>query len=149
MYKYQIDSTDSFKANMADAVKEWTERAQKFTVKDRKALDAPFAELDAHLTLRSYIVGYSLTEADTVVWKAIRENHIAYSFIKQGALVNVTRWFKYIDETNPSLATTLPQRPTKVAKGEETATKEDTASFEIGLQDVSGGVVTRFPPEPS
>jgi glutamyl-tRNA synthetase len=134
---------------MAAAVKEWTERAQKFTVKDRKALDAPIAELDAHLTLRSYIAGHSLSDADTAVWKAIRENPLAHSFIKQGTFVNVTRWFRFIEETNPSLAPTLPQRPAKEAKGEKNGAKEETASFDIGLQDVQGGVVTRFPPEPS
>lgn len=135
---------------MADPVSEWTERATKFISKDRKALDAAFAELDAHLTLRSHVVGYAFTEADNVVWKTIRENHIAFSFIKQGLLLNVTRWFQYVGEINPSPTTaSLPARPAKSSKGEEHGDKLDTANFEIGLQDVANGVVTRFPPEPS
>jgi len=73
---------------MASQIDEWKQRAEKFTVKDRKALDAPFAELDAHLTLRSYIVGHSQTDADVAVYQAIRANHLAYSFQKQGLLVN-------------------------------------------------------------
>jgi len=97
-------------------VKEWQDRAEKFSSKDRKALDRPFGELDAHLTLRSYIVGYTSSDADSAVWKAIRENHIAQSFIKQGVFVNVTRWFKFIEETNPSVAAELPVRPAKGAK---------------------------------
>ncbi|KIW01589.1 glutamate-tRNA ligase [Verruconis gallopava] len=135
---------------MASAIQEWQDRAQKFTVKDRKALDAPFAELDAHLTLRSYIVGYSLTDADTAVWKAIRENHIAGSFVKQGLLINVTRWYKYIEETNPALSAAAA-KPAKAAAKEQIdkVAKEEGANFEIGLQDVGDHVVTRFPPEPS
>ncbi|QDS69070.1 hypothetical protein FKW77_009961 [Venturia effusa] len=139
---------------MADAaVKEWQGRAEAFSTKDRKALEQSFNELDAHLTLRSYIVGYDLTDADSAVWKAIRENHIAHSIIKQGLLVNVSRWFKYIEEVNPSLATSLPTRPAKGAKGpaEQEKAKEEGGNFNIGLQDVQPGevVVTRFPPEPS
>lgn len=137
---------------MADAaIKEWQDRAVQFTGKDRKTLEKSFAELDAHLTLRSYIVGYSLTDADTAVWKSIRENHIAHSFVKQGLLVNVARWFKYIEETNPSIAA-LPERPAKATKTTEEAkekAKEEGGSFDIGLQDVGDHVVTRFPPEPS
>ncbi|KAK3068432.1 hypothetical protein LTS18_000663, partial [Coniosporium uncinatum] len=133
-------------------VKEWQERAEKFSNKDRKALDGPFGELDAHLTLRSYIVGYSSSDADSAVWKAIRENHIAQSFIKQGVFVNVTRWFKFIEESNPSVTAELPVRPAKGAKDAATTEKtttEDGGSYDIGLQDTSKGVVTRFPPEPS
>ncbi|KAF2405284.1 putative Glutamyl-tRNA synthetase, cytoplasmic [Trichodelitschia bisporula] len=132
----------------AAAIKEWIERATQFSVKDRKALEAAFTELDAHLTLRSYIVGYSLTDADVAVWKAIRENHLAYSFIKQGLLVNVSRWFRYIEETNPTV-TSLPQMPAKSKAATEEKKKEESGNFEIGLEDTSKGVVTRFPPEPS
>jgi glutamyl-tRNA synthetase len=134
---------------MASAVKEWQDRATKFSTKDRKALDEPFAELDAHLTLRSYIVGYGLSDADTAVWKAIRENHIATSFVKQGLLVNVSRWYKYIEETNPAIGAPV-QKTVKAPKGaEEKITTQDGGSFDIGLQEVTGQVVTRFPPEPS
>ena len=136
---------------MDAAIKEWQDRATKFSTKDRKALDAPFTELDAHLTLRSYIVGYSVSDADTAVWKAIRENHIATSFVKQGLLVNVSRWYKYIEETNPAIAAPAA-KPAKAPKGtEEKSTAQDGGSFDIGLQEVpeGGQVVTRFPPEPS
>lgn len=135
---------------MADAIKEWQDRATKFNTKDRKILEVQFGELDAHLTLRSYIVGYELSDADIVLWKAIRENSMATSFVKQGLLINASRWYKYIEETNPSLvAAALPTRPVKGAKGAEEKPKDEGASFDIGLQEVSGQVVTRFPPEPS
>lgn len=60
----------------------------------------------------------------------------------------VSRWAKFIEDTNPSLSTSLPQRPAKAAQvnGEK---KEEGGSFEIGLEDTSNGVVCRFPPEPS
>ncbi|KAF2095968.1 glutamyl-tRNA synthetase [Rhizodiscina lignyota] len=133
-----------------EQIKEWQDRSRAFSSKDRKALETPLQELDAHLTLRSYIVGYTQTDADIVVWTAIRENHIAQSFIKQGTYVNLTRWFKFIEDTNPSLA--LPQRGVKEAKGgkeKEKVDKSQDNSYDIGLQDVEKGVITRFPPEPS
>lgn len=136
---------------MADAIKEWQDRATKFNTKDRKALESAFTELDAHLTLRSHIVGYSLTDADTAVWKTIRENHMAGSFVKQGLLVNVSRWYKYIEETNPSIAplSTRPAKEKAAKDTEQKGTNNDGGSFDIGLQEVAGQVVTRFPPEPS
>ena len=136
---------------MADHAKEWAARAQKFTVPDRKALEAPFAELDAHLTLRSHIVGYAFSSSDEVVWKTIRENLMAHSFVKQGLLLNVTRWFKYIEETVPELTTSVfAIRQAKTAKEvEEHGVRDESQNFDIGLQDIEGGVVTRFPPEPS
>ena len=73
---------------MESQIEEWRQRAEKFTAKDRKALDGPFAELDAHLTLRSFMVGNSQTDADVAVYQAIRASPIAHSFIKQGLFVN-------------------------------------------------------------
>ena len=99
-YNYQIDFRQLervysvFQAglaptfNMESQIEEWKQRAEKFTVKDRKALSAAFNELDAHLTLRSYIASHSQTDADVAVYQAIRANHIAYSFLKQGLAVN-------------------------------------------------------------
>jgi len=54
----------------------------------------------------------------------------------------VSRWAKFIEDTNPSLSTTLPQRPAKAAQ-------DEGGSFEIGLENTDNGVVCRFPPEPS
>ena len=69
-------------------VEEWKKRAEQFSTKDRKELDQAFKELDSHLTLRSYIVGYAQTDADLAVYQTIRANHVANSFLKQGLLVN-------------------------------------------------------------
>lgn len=131
---------------MADAaVKEWQQRSEALTPLNLKQIEGPLAELNDHLTLRSYIVGYSCTDADTTVWKALRGNRIAVSYIKQGLMVNVSRWFKFIEETeNPQI-----DLPIRGAKDGKAASKDDAASYDIGLQDTEKGVVTRFPPEPS
>jgi glutamyl-tRNA synthetase len=124
-------------------VQEWVGRSKQFESTDIKALANAFSELDAHLTLRTYLVGYALSDADVAVYKAIKANHRAASVLKQGHLRNATRWYTYIGETNPHLASAaLPVR----AKPTEKTTEE---SFDIGLQDTEKGVVTRFPPEPS
>ena len=135
-----------------EQVKEWQTRAADLAPKDLKLLEKPLQELDVHLTLRSFIVGYSLTEADTTICRAIRENHKANAFVKQGILVNVSRWFRYIEAVQPAVE--LPTRPVKEkAKGEKSEGRagEDGSggSYDIGLQDVEHGVITRFPPEPS
>ncbi|TKA78121.1 hypothetical protein B0A55_02720 [Friedmanniomyces simplex] len=122
-------------------IKEWQDRAQAFEPLDLKKLQQPIGELDNHLTLRSYIVGHEVSEADLAVWKALRGNRVAFGYIKGGALVNLWRWFNFIAETeNPTVDQS--SKPTK-----ETA--DEGASYDIGLQGTENGVVTRFPPEPS
>lgn len=128
---------------MEALVNEWVVRSAKFGDGDMKALDSHFKELDAHLTLRSYIAGYGLTEADISVYKQINANGKAKNLIKQGLLTNAVRWYTFIEDTNPHLkASALPVR----TKG--TAAQAGDV-FEIGLQGTEKGVVTRFPPEPS
>ena len=103
----------------------------------------PIHELDKYLTLRTYIDGYSQTDADIELWKAVRKHKIAIGLIKQGNKVvpNVARWFNFIEETaHPTID--VPVR----AKDAE---KDEGGSYDIGLPDTDKGVVTRFPPEPS
>ncbi|KAH7135319.1 glutamyl-tRNA synthetase [Dendryphion nanum] len=137
---------------MADSIKEWQDRAEAFKPLNLKAIEPALAELDAHLTLRSHIVGYSLTDADTTVWKTLRENRVAHAFIKQSLMPNLGRWFRYIEEAYPQ-QTALPERPAKGkdVKGGKEEKKDDGANYDIGLQEVGDGtgIVTRFPPEPS
>ncbi|TKA71493.1 hypothetical protein B0A49_05606 [Cryomyces minteri] len=130
---------------MDTQVKEWQERAEQFKPLNLKAIEDPLGELDAHLTLRSYIVGYSQTDADTTVWTTLRANRVAYAYIKQSLMISLARWFKFIEETNPEITTTLPERPAK----DEKKTRDEGGNYDIGLQDAGDGVVTRFPPEPS
>ena len=132
-------------------IQEWKTRAEKLKPLNLKQIELDLGELDAHLTLRSHIVGYGLTEADTTVWQTLRANRVAHAYIKQNLMPNLCRWFRYIEEAYPQ-RTTLPERPAKgkdEKKGKEG--KSDDANYDIGLQDVGDGtgIVTRFPPEPS
>ncbi|KAF2769199.1 glutamyl-tRNA synthetase [Teratosphaeria nubilosa] len=123
-------------------IKEWQERVKDFEPLDLKKLQQPLGELNDHLTLRSYIVGYGVTEADVAAWKTLRTNRVAFGFIKGGALPNLWRWFNFIQETeNP----TVEQQTKNLSKEGQ----DEGASYDIGLEGTEHGVVTRFPPEPS
>ena len=134
---------------------EWRSRATKLTSLNMKELEGPLAELDSHLTLRSHISGYKLTTADLIAWGVLRSNRVAHSYVKQGLRVCLTRWFNYIEESNPWIsniasAATASQRPSTTTEDDaSTAAADDGGNYDIGLQDTSKGVVTRFPPEPS
>jgi len=105
-------------------------------------------QLDSHLTLRSYMVGYTLTTADLVIWGAIRGHKAAASFIKKGSLVNVSRWYRYIEESNPWITSAL-QAMNAQAQAKRAADSSKGGNYDISLPDTDKGVVTRFPPEPS
>lgn len=92
-------------------------------------------------------MGYTLTAADLSVWGAIRGNKIGYAAIKKGTMLNVSRWFKFIDETNPWITTALQSLNAQAL--EKKSAKSKGASYDIALLDTEKGVVTRFPPEPS
>ncbi|PNS21153.1 glutamate-tRNA ligase [Sphaceloma murrayae] len=119
-------------------IKEWQDRAEALKPLNLKQIEGPLAELDSHLTLRTYIVGYEPTEADLTVWKTLRGNRIAHSYIKQNLMLNLCRWFRFIEETlNPEVQSTRPKAA------------DEGGNYEIGLHNTEAGVVTRFPPEPS
>ncbi|KAL8697259.1 MAG: hypothetical protein Q9201_007211 [Fulgogasparrea decipioides] len=130
------------------AVQEWTTRANGLTPTDFKSVEGPLLELDSHLTLRSYVVGYSLTAADLAIWGAIRGNKVAYAAVKKGAMLNISRWFKFIEETNPWIAPAV-QSLNAHAQERKAAKSKEGASYDISLPDTENGVLTRFPPEPS
>lgn len=119
-----------------------------FVSTDFKSVEGPLLELDSHLTLRSYVVGYSITVADLSVWGTLRGNKIAYAAIKKGSFLNVSRWFKFIEETNPWITAAL-QSLNAQAQEKKSAKSKEGGSYDIALPDTEKGVVTRFPPEPS
>lgn len=115
---------------------------------DFKAIEPLLADLDKHLTLRSYVDSYSISELDTKIWVTIRSNKVANAFVKKGSLANLSRWFTYIEQTHPEIQGEIK------AKDEAERTRKANlskagASYNMALQDVEKGVVTRFPPEPS
>lgn len=97
--------------------------------------------------LRSFVVGYALSTADIALWGALRGNRVAISAIKKGTLVNLTRWFRFLEELCPWASTAL-EGLTAAAK-EKKGKSSQGANYDIGLQNTDKGVVTRFPPEPS
>jgi hypothetical protein len=134
-------------------IAEWQKRADDFKPLNLKQIEPSLLELDAHLTLRSHIVGYTLTDADTTVWSTLRGNRVAHAFVKQNLMPNLCRWFRYIEEAYPQSVVVVSGG---AGKGKEEGKggkekKNDDANYDIGLQDVGdgSGICTRFPPEPS
>lgn len=114
--------------------------------KDFKSTSTALEELNNHLTLRTFLVGYTLTIADISVWGALNGNGQAISAIKRNHLPNLVRWFKYISSIE-RVATVIDTFKAELTTKKKAKSKE--GSYEIGLIDTDKGVVTRFPPEPS
>lgn len=110
-------------------------------------MDSPLKELDAHLTLRSHVVGYSLTAADLAVWGALRGNRVVLGSL-QKVSNNITRWYRFIEDSNPWIANAVSNLYAESQRKRAIASASG-GSYNIGLQNTENGVVTRFPPEPS
>lgn len=104
-------------------------------------------ELNSHLTLRSYVVGYSQSAADLVIWSRLRGNKIAYASLKRGNS-NITRWFNFVEATNPWLSEAV-QELNDVALHKRAVASAEGGSYDIGIDFGKHGCTTRFPPEPS
>jgi hypothetical protein len=132
-------------------IAEWQKRSEALQPLNLKQIEPQLAELDAHLTLRSHIVGYALSDADTAVWNVLRGNRVAHAFIKQNLMPSLCRWFRYIEEAYPQSVVVVSGGAGKSKEGKDGKEKNDEANYDIGLQDVGdgSGIVTRFPPEPS
>lgn len=108
-------------------------------------------KLNSHLTLRTHIVGYGLTIADLAVWAFIGSNHVAVSSIRK-AENNVTRWYKYIEDSNAWIKDVVAEVRASAMKekaASRAAASAAGASYDIDLPQITGPIVTRFPPEPS
>ncbi|EGE02513.1 glutamyl-tRNA synthetase [Trichophyton equinum CBS 127.97] len=141
------DKYEVLQAGNKEQVDEWLKRALEFTRPDFKAMDKPMKELESHLTLRSYIVGYGLTLADLVVWATLRGNRVTSGAVKR--FTNSTgRWFNFIETMYPWIGQGAAEMAAGAMK-KKAAASAAGASYNIGLPDTDKGVVTRFPPEPS
>ncbi|KAJ5837031.1 hypothetical protein N7447_003057 [Penicillium robsamsonii] len=127
---------------------EWISQLDSLTTLDFKALDPVLQRIDAHLLMRSFIVGYSLSTPDIAIWGALRGNRVAVAALKKGSLVNLTRWYRFLEELCP-WTTAAVESMNAVAKEKKVAKSKEGASYDIALKNTENGVVTRFPPEPS
>ncbi|TAQ87270.1 hypothetical protein B7494_g4441 [Chlorociboria aeruginascens] len=127
---------------------ELSQLAAGLSALDFKTIEPHLVALDKHLTLRSYVDGYSISHADTTLWITLRSNKVANAFIKRGALVNLARWFSYVEETHPEIQEEIKLKD-EVERAKKAAASKAGASYNMALQDTEKGVVTRFPPEPS
>jgi glutamyl-tRNA synthetase len=115
---------------------------------DFKVIEPHLIALDKHLILRTFVDGYSLSEADTNIWVTIRSNKVANAFLKRGALPNLGRWFTYIEQSHPEIQEEIKAKD-EAERARKAGLSKAGASYNMALQDVEKGVVTRFPPEPS
>ncbi|KAF8469113.1 tRNA synthetases class I, catalytic domain-containing protein [Kalaharituber pfeilii] len=126
---------------------EWVKFAlNRLSSGDFKQTSAALEELNSHLTLRTFLVGYSLTIADITVWGALRGSNAAYLNIKKGHYVNLARWFRHV-EANQRVSKAVDTLREELSAKKKV--KSQGSNFEIGLLDTDKGIVTRFPPEPS
>ncbi|KAL4788488.1 tRNA synthetases class I, catalytic domain-containing protein [Aspergillus varians] len=127
---------------------DWLSELDALTSLDFKTIDPKLQQLNNHLILRSFIVGYALSTADIALWGALRGNRVAIGAIRKGTLVNLTRWFSFLEELCPWAVVAL-ETLNASAKEKKLAKAKEGASYDIALLNTEKGVVTRFPPEPS
>lgn len=115
---------------------------------DFRSIETHLIALDKHLTLRTYLLGYVLSDVDEKVWVALAGNRVSISFIRRGTLANLKRWFVFVEENHPEI-----QADVKAAKAAQqakvAAASKAGGSYNLALKGADQGVVTRFLPEPS
>ncbi|XP_051918384.1 bifunctional glutamate/proline--tRNA ligase isoform X5 [Hippocampus zosterae] len=114
-------------------------------------LGASLTELNKALSLRTFLVGHTLTLADVSVWAALK-GHCDWPN-KGKDLSHVNRWFSFLSSQVPFTAldnkyTSKKAPPTK-SNSEGKEKKADVGKFVDLPQAEMGKVVVRFPPEAS
>lgn len=115
---------------------------------DFKSIEPHLIRLEKHLTLRTYLSGYTLSEFDAKIWVAIKSNRVAVSFVRKGSYPNLYRWFIFVEQTHPEIQTEV-KAADSVRKAKVQAASRAGGSYNLALQETDKGVVCRFLPEPS
>ncbi|KAI0158019.1 glutamyl-tRNA synthetase [Hypoxylon sp. FL1284] len=115
---------------------------------DFKSIEPHLIRLEKHLTLRTYLAGYTLSDIDSKIWVAIKSNRVAVSFVRKGTYPNLYRWFTYVEQVHPEIQTEV-KAADSARKAKVQAASRAGASYNLALQETGKGVVTRFLPEPS
>ncbi|KAM3475003.1 hypothetical protein MY5147_003986 [Beauveria neobassiana] len=115
---------------------------------DFRSIEPHLRNIDKHLTLRTYLDGFSLSPIDTKAWQSLRGNKAAMGFIRKNTLGNLSRWFSYIEQAHPELGQEA-KAADAASKAKTAAASKAGANYNLALQDADKGVVTRFLPEPS
>ena len=107
--------------------------------------------LNEYLTLRTFFIGTSLSLADITLWNALRKHTLDLS-----TYIHLNRWMSFltalkpfqgaVSELNKKMGV-LKSKSMKVKKATTSTGESGSCPPLIGAID--GGVVTRFPPEPS
>eukprot|EP01090_Pellita_catalonica_P004136 TRINITY_DN1397_c0_g1_i2.p1 TRINITY_DN1397_c0_g1~~TRINITY_DN1397_c0_g1_i2.p1 ORF type:complete len:785 (-),score=122.53 TRINITY_DN1397_c0_g1_i2:42-2330(-) len=110
--------------------------------------------VNKHLTLRTYVIGYSLTIGDIALFLALHQskayNQIATDKKRRNAVFHIRRWFSFIEsikEIEAFLAVMYPATASDAGNSSDKVHSKATYKNLPGA--VHGKVVTRFPPEPS
>lgn len=124
-------------------VNHWMEFSQT-RLQDKTSFPAALQELNHCLSLRTYLVGDSLTLADISVYSSLAVSSLWQAELKQNkAAVNVRRWYMFLEPSVPF------RGELSVSVSAPAEKKQDVGKFiELPGAEV-GKVVVRFPPEAS
>uniref|UniRef100_G3N980 GST C-terminal domain-containing protein n=2 Tax=Gasterosteus aculeatus aculeatus TaxID=481459 RepID=G3N980_GASAC len=112
-------------------------------------LSKALGELHKALSLRTFLVGHSLTLADLSVWAALK-GHAGWP--SQGeSFAHVNRWFSFLSTQVPftAVGNKYASKKAPLSKSSSDDKKQDVGKF-VDLPGAEmGKVVVRFPPEAS
>jgi len=147
-------------------IDKWVEYATVFSA--GAEFEKACTYVDNYLSLQTFLVGNSLSIADTAVWSGLAGTGQRWENIRKSKkFQNLVRWFnsilsqysvlsevvqKYVGRRGvgkPGLVNVKESDGTGI-KGQSNEKEKAEGSFDIDLPDVDmGKVCTRFPPEPS
>ncbi|KAG9336815.1 hypothetical protein JZ751_003163 [Albula glossodonta] len=123
-------------------------------ISGQSSLTPALEDLDKALSLRTFLVGHSLTLADLCVWASLRGSGGWQAILaKPGPFSHVRRWYSFLSTQNPFTTVGNKWASSKVASSNGVAAekekKQDLGKFVELPGAEMGKVVVRFPPEAS